>query len=110
MLGAPRIGMRGDIASNLQSTVRDLQRRKARGRRGLAVVEGVRRGEEALAAGLEFKGALVSPELARTTRGQTLPAEPASHPVPVMASGPRPFARPAGTGTPPGMLPVVTAP
>jgi len=52
---------RTHIRSNLQSTVRDLQRRKARGRRGLAVLEGVRLVEEALAAGLEFKGALVSP-------------------------------------------------
>ena len=57
------------IRSNLQSTVRDLQRRKARGRRGLAVLEGVRLVEEALAAGLEFKGVLVSPDLARIIRG-----------------------------------------
>src|SRR2546430_15934742 len=104
MLGAPRIEMRGDIASNLLSTVRDLQRRKARGRRGLAVVEGVRLVEEALAAGLEFKGALVSPELARTTRGQTLAAELASHAVTVEAIGSRAFGGLAGTGTPQGSL------
>src|SRR6266545_827280 len=73
------------IASNLQTTVRDLQRRKARGRRGLAVLEGVRLVEEALAAGLEFEGALVSPDLARTTRGQTLVADLASHAIAVVA-------------------------
>lgn len=95
------------IASNLQTTVRDLQRRKARGRRGLAVLEGVRLVEEALAAGLEFKGALVSPDLARTTRGQALVADLASHAVPVEPVGARTFSQLAGTETPQGILAVV---
>ncbi len=95
------------IASNLQTTVRDLQRRKARGRRGLAVVEGVRLVEEALAAGLEFKGALVAPELARTTRGQSLAAELASHAVAIEEVGSRAFAELAGTETPQGILAIV---
>lgn len=95
------------IASNLQTTVRDLQRRKARGRRGLAVLEGVRLVEEALAAGLEFKGALVSPDLARTTRGQALTAELASHAVTVEEVGARAFGQLAGTDTPQGILAVV---
>ncbi len=98
---------RGHIRSNLQSTVRDLQRRKARGRRGLAVVEGVRLVEEALAAGLEFKGALVSPDLARTTRGQALTAELASHAVVVEEVGARAFGALAGTETPQGILAIV---
>jgi len=68
MAGPERV--RKPIASNLQSTIRDLQRRKARGRRGLALIEGVRLVEEALAAGLTFRGALVAPDLARTTRGR----------------------------------------
>jgi RNA methyltransferase, TrmH family len=106
--GTPR-GRRGGnrIASNLQTTVRDLQRRKARGRRGLAVLEGVRLVEEALAAGLEFKGALVSPDLARTTRGQSLVVELASHAVPVEDVGARTFGQLAGTETPQGILAVV---
>ena len=95
------------IGSNLQTTVRDLQRRKARGRRGLAVVEGVRLVEEALAAGLEFKGALTSPELARTTRGQALAAELASHAVPIEEVGSRAFVELAGTETPQGILAIV---
>lgn len=95
------------IASNLQSTVRDLQRRKARGRRGLAVIEGVRLVEEALAAGLEFKGALVSPDLARTTRGQSLTADLASHAVPVEEVAARAFGELAGTDSPQGVLAVV---
>src|SRR2546423_11200128 len=70
MAGPERV--RKAIASNLQSTIRDLQRRKARGRRGLALIEGVRLVEEALAAGLTFRGALVAPGLARTTRGREL--------------------------------------
>lgn len=98
---------RGRIRSNLQSTVRDLQRRKARGRRGLAVIEGVRLVEEALSAGLEFKGALVAPELARTTRGQSLATELASHAVPVEEVGSRAFSDLAGTDTPQGVLAIV---
>jgi TrmH family RNA methyltransferase len=100
-------GARTRIASNLQTTVRDLQRRKARGRRGLAVLEGVRLVEEALAAGLEFKGVLVSPDLARTTRGQALTAELASHAVTVEEVGARLFGQLAGTDTPQGILAIV---
>jgi TrmH family RNA methyltransferase len=100
-------GTRTRIRSNLLSTVRDLQRRKARGRRGLAVLEGVRLVEEALAAGLEFQGALVSPDLARTTRGQTLTAELASHAVPVEEVGSRTFGDLAGTEAPQGILAIV---
>jgi len=100
-------GTRIRIRSNLLSTVRDLQRRKARGRRGLAVLEGVRLVEEALAAGLEFKGALVSPELARTTRGQALGTELANHAVMVEEVGTRALAEVAGTDTPQGILAIV---
>jgi TrmH family RNA methyltransferase len=107
MFGAPGISARIRIASNLQSTVRDLQRRKARGRRGLAVLEGVRLVEEALAAGLEFHGVLVSPDLARTTRGQSLAAELSSHGVEVQEVGARAFSQLAGTDTPQGILAVV---
>ena len=107
IFGAPETRTRTRIASNLQSTVRDLQRRKARGRRGLAVVEGVRLVEEALAAGLEFKGALVSPDLARTTRGQALTAELASHAIQVEEVAARAFGELAGTDTPQGVLAIV---
>jgi len=107
MLRARVTSARTHIPSNLQSTVRDLQRRKARGRRGLAVLEGVRLVEEALAAGLEFKGALVSPDLARTTRGQALTADLASHAVPVEEVGARAFGQLAGTEAPQGILAIV---
>src|SRR2546428_7531292 len=95
--------VRKPIASNLQSTIRDLQRRKARGRRGLALIEGVRLVEEALAAGLTFRGALVAPDLARTTRGRELVVELERHPVPVEA-GPARSPRAVGPpGVPPGV-------
>src|SRR5881397_655036 len=68
MLGRGRECSRRLIATNLQSTIRDLQRRKARGRRGLALIEGVRLVEEALAAGLPFRGAVVAPELSHSSR------------------------------------------
>ena len=73
----------------------------------MAVIEGVRLIEEALAAGLEFKGALVSPDLARTTRGQALAAELASHAIPVEEVGSRLFADLADTDTPQGVLAIV---
>jgi TrmH family RNA methyltransferase len=57
---------------SLQTTIRDLRRRKARERRGLALAEGVRLVEEALAAGVPVRGAAVSPALEATPRGQTL--------------------------------------
>ncbi|MBK7594237.1 MAG: RNA methyltransferase [Gemmatimonadetes bacterium] len=56
----------------LLSTIRDLHRRKARERRGLALAEGVRLVEEMLAAGVTCKGAVVGPTLEATPRGAAL--------------------------------------
>ena len=99
--------MRRPIASNLQLTIRDLQRRKARGRRGLALIEGVRLVEEALAAGLTFRGALVAPDLARTTRGRELVVELERHAVPVEEGSARALAEVADTEAPQGIVAVV---
>src|SRR5229473_3913972 len=107
MLGRGRECSRRLIASNLLSTIRDLQRRKARGRRGLALIEGVRLVEEALAARVPFKGALVGPDLARTARGTALVAELQSHAVEVEEVGARVFAQLADTETPQGILAVI---
>jgi TrmH family RNA methyltransferase len=60
--------------SSLQTLIRDLHRRRGRERRGLALAEGVRLVEEALATGTVVRGAAVSPALEATTRGQTLKA------------------------------------
>src|SRR2546423_13735509 len=105
MAGPERV--RNPIASNLQSTIRDLQRRKARGRRGLALIEGVRLVEEALAAGLTFRGALVTPDLARTTRGRELVVELERHAVSVEEGSARALAQVADTEAPQGIVAVV---
>src|SRR5438128_1626992 len=107
MLGRGRECSRRLIASNLQSTIRDLQRRKARGRRGLALIEGVRLVEEALAAGVAFTGALVAPDLARTARGTALVAELEGHAVGVEEVSARVLAQLADTETPQGIIAVI---
>ena len=61
--------------------IRDLGRRRGRERRGLALAEGVRLVEEALAAGITIRGAAVSPTLEGTTRGMALKARLAEHGV-----------------------------
>jgi TrmH family RNA methyltransferase len=62
------------VSSSLQSTIRDLQLRRGRERRGLTLAEGVRLVEEALAAGVPVRGAAVSPALEGTPRGKALKA------------------------------------
>jgi RNA methyltransferase, TrmH family len=62
------------MAVSLTSTIRDLHRRRARERRGLTLVEGVRLLEEALAAGIPLRGAAVAPALEGTPRGRALKA------------------------------------
>jgi RNA methyltransferase, TrmH family len=62
------------MSSSLQTLIRDLHRRRGRERRGLALAEGVRLVEEALAAGISIRGAAVSPTLESTTRGKALKA------------------------------------
>ena len=101
---------RNAIASNLLTTLRDLQRRKARGRRGLAPVEGIRLVEEALAAGLPVRGAVVAPSLARTARGAELRAEFEKRAIPVEQISERTFQQVADTDTPQGIIAVVQSP
>lgn len=60
------------MAGSLQTTIRDLHRRRGRERRGLALAEGVRLVEEALAARIPIRGAAVSPALEGTPRGSAL--------------------------------------
>jgi TrmH family RNA methyltransferase len=54
--------------------IRDLHRRRGRERRGLALAEGVRLVEEAIAAGIPIPGAVASQALESTTRGKGLKA------------------------------------
>jgi TrmH family RNA methyltransferase len=60
------------MAGSLRTTIRDLHRRRGRERRGLALAEGVRLVEEALAARIPIRGAAVAPGLEGTPRGQAL--------------------------------------
>jgi RNA methyltransferase, TrmH family len=62
------------MSSSLQTLIRDLHRRRGRERRGLALAEGVRLVEEALAARIQTRGAVASPALESTTRGKALKA------------------------------------
>ena len=62
------------MSSSLQTLIRDLHRRRGRERRGLALAEGVRLVEEAIATDISIRGAAVSPALEATTRGKSLKA------------------------------------
>jgi TrmH family RNA methyltransferase len=62
------------MSSSLQTLIRDLHRRRGRERRGLALAEGVRLVEEALAAAIAVRGAAVSPALEATIRGKAVKA------------------------------------
>ena len=62
------------MSSSLQTLIRDLHRRRGRERRGLALAEGVRLVEEALATAITVRGATVSPALEATIRGKGLKA------------------------------------
>ena len=62
------------MSSSLQTLIRDLHRRRGRERRGLALAEGIRLVEEALATAITVRGAAVSPALEATIRGKGLKA------------------------------------
>jgi len=62
------------MSSSLQTLIRDLHRRRGRERRGLALAEGIRLVEEALATAITIRGAAVSPALEATIRGKGLKA------------------------------------
>jgi RNA methyltransferase, TrmH family len=62
------------MSSSLQTLIRDLHRRRGRERRGLALADGIRLVEEALATAIPIRGAAASPALEATTRGKALKA------------------------------------
>ncbi len=103
---APRAG-RASIASNLQTIVRDLHRRRARARRGLAVLEGIRLVEEALALEVAFRGAIASPELGRTGRGAALRDALVARGVTLETVETGSFDALADTDTPQGVIAVI---
>jgi TrmH family RNA methyltransferase len=93
--------------SKLLTTIRDLQRRKAREKRGLALAEGVRLLEEALAAGIAISGAAVGPALEATERGRTLKAALVAKGVPLETVDDKGIEELADTDHPQGVVAVI---
>ncbi len=98
------------MTTNLLTVVRDLQRRKARRRRGLGLAEGVRLVEEALSAGVPIRGVFHDETLRATPRGEALLRALADHAVMLEELPVRELVRLADTETPQGILAVVEPP
>ncbi|MBP2646882.1 MAG: tRNA/rRNA methyltransferase (SpoU) [Gemmatimonadetes bacterium] len=93
--------------SALETLIRDLKRRRGRERRGLALAEGVRLVEEALAARVPVRGAVVSPALEATRRGEALERALVAAGVKVEHVDDRALAGLADTEHPQGIVAVV---
>jgi RNA methyltransferase, TrmH family len=91
----------------LLTMIRDLGRRRGRERRGLALAEGVRLVEEALAARVPVRGAAVSPALEGTARGSALKAALVGHGVRLLELPPSELDELADTEHPQGVIAVV---
>lgn len=89
---------------SLLTLMRDLHRRKARERRGLALAEGVRLVEEMLAAEVPCKGAVASPVLGATPRGADLLRMLMAHGIVVEQVDDRQLAEVAATDHPQGIV------
>ena len=98
------------MAQKLVTLIRNLQRRNARRRQPLAVVEGVRLVEESLGVGLTFEGAAIGPALDRTERGAKLLASLQDVGVTLEPVSDRELAALADTDTPQGIVAVVEPP
>lgn len=95
------------MTSPLGTMIRDLHRRRGRERRGLALAEGVRLVEEALAAELPLRGAAISPALEATTRGRALKSALERRGVRVEEVGEDELAALADTEHPQGVVAVI---
>lgn len=91
----------------LLTTIRDLARRRGRERRKLALAEGVRLVEEALAADIPVRGAAVSPALEATTRGKALKRALAGRGVRMVEVAPAELEGLADTEHPQGVVAVI---
>ncbi len=95
------------MTSPLRTMIRDLHRRRGRERRGLALAEGVRLVEEALAAELPLRGAAISPALEATTRGRALKSALERRAVPIEPVSETELTALADTEHPQGVVAVV---
>ena len=91
----------------LLTTIRDLARRRGRERRGLALAEGIRLVEEAIAAGIPLRGAAVSAALEGTTRGKALKLALAGRGVRMVEVAPAELDALADTEHPQGVVAVL---
>ena len=98
------------MPTSLISLARNLQQRKGRSRRGLTLAEGVRLIEEAVSAGVGFRGVLIDPTLTRTTRGGALLAQLAAHAIPIEEVPAKTLVGLAATDTPQGVVAIVEHP
>ncbi len=98
------------MRGTLLSTIQDLHRRRGRERRGLALAEGIRLVEEALAAAIPIRGTAVAPALEATSRGRALKAALARAGVPLESLDDRTLAELATTEHPQGVIAVVEPP
>jgi TrmH family RNA methyltransferase len=94
----------------LLTLARDLKRRKARERRTLFVVEGVRGVAELLRSALVVRGALVTPALREPPRGASLLTALEARGVPVEEVTERDLASAADTEHPQGILAIAEVP
>jgi len=94
----------------LLTLARDLQRRKARERQGLFVAEGVRSVEELLRSPISVRGALVTPQLAESSRGQALVDQLNRRGILTEAVGVDEFGSAAETESPQGILAIGVVP
>jgi len=95
------------MPSQLVTTIRNLQQRKGRRRRGLTLAEGVRLVEEVLAAGVPCHGVVVDRSFGTTPRAAALLEALAGRAVPIEELPEREFASLADTDTPQGVLAVI---
>jgi TrmH family RNA methyltransferase len=98
------------MKGKLETVIRDLQLKRGRERRGLALAEGVRLVEEALAAGVGIRAAAVSPHLEASARGAALKHALAQARVPLTPMDDRALAGLADTEQPQGVIAVIEPP
>ena len=94
----------------LLTLARDLKRRKAREKRSLFIAEGIRSVEELLKSSLAVEGALVSPLLTESPRGDGLLGELKARGVEILEVSEKDFATAAETDSPQGVIALARVP
>lgn len=95
------------MSGSFTSLIRDLHRRRGRERRRLTFIEGVRLVEEALAAEITVRGAVLSPTLEATPRGSALKSALTAAGISLVDLSDRDLADLADTEHPQGVLAVI---